>query len=86
MLHRLNNLTVSYLFLAGHARSASASGVPRLHLEHSAEEIFGGGGEELYLGVGVQPVQVGALRRQTLVYVCVVTLVVRVRRDWESRS
>lgn len=71
--------------LSGSGASTCCSGITRLHLKHSPEQIVGVCCQELDLSIGVKAVQVRALRRQALVDVCMVSLVVRVRWQRESR-
>ena len=74
-----------YLLLSAGASTITSPRVTRLHLKHRLEEVFRGGGEELYLSIGVQAVQIGGLWGQALVYVVVVALVVCVGWDGEAR-
>lgn len=51
----------SHLVLPGDCGASGSAGLARLHLEHSAEQILRGGGEEADLSIGVEAVQVRAL-------------------------
>ena len=58
----------------GGGRPAAGAALSRLELEDGPEELLRGGREEADLGVGVQPVEHGRLRRQVVGDVAVVAL------------
>ena len=72
-------------FQPGCRRSPAGAPLPRLQLEHGPEQFLRGGRQESDLGVGVQSVEHGRLRRQVVRDVAVVALVVHARRAVEGR-
>ena len=76
----------AYLLVPTDARARTTAGVSRLQFKDGPEEVLRGLGQEVYLCVGVQSVEDGALGGQDLVDVRVVALVVVVRGHREPGS
>lgn len=75
-----------YLFFPRSSPTASSTSITGLHLQHRTEQGLRCGGQELYLSIRVQAVQVGTLRRQGLIYVGMVRHIVGVGRNGEPWS
>ena len=80
------NPNTTYLLLPTGPTSARCRRITWLHLQHSAEEALGGGCQETYLCIWMQAVQVGTLRWETLIKVCVIAFVFEVGGLGEARS
>ena len=76
----------SHLFFTTDSTSTAGTSVSWLHLKNSSEQVFRHSSQELNLSIRMQTVQVGTLRRQALIYIVMVTFVVRVGWHWESRG
>lgn len=72
-------LYCSHRFVPGPHSSFTHAGVPGLHLQHGAEELLGGLGEEANLSIGVETIQIRRLWRQSIVYVLYREIQVQVR-------
>ena len=77
---------ISHLLLSGSSTASAATGITWLHLQNRTEQILRGGRQELNLSVRMETVQVRTLWWKALVNVCVVTLVVGVWRNGETRG
>lgn len=75
---------VDHLFLPGGTSACSSSGVSWLHLKHSAEHALRSGSQEANLSIGVEAVEIGALRREVLINISTVSLVVQIGGSWEA--
>ena len=64
----------TYLLLPRHSPASCSTGLFGLQLQDGAEQLLRGDGEEADLSVGVQAVQVGALRWQHLFDIGMVAL------------
>ena len=77
---------MNHLFFPGGTSACSSSGVSGLHLKHSAEHVLRGGSQKANLGIGMEAIEIGALRRKALINIGTVSLVVQVGGSLEARG